>query len=315
MTGATLQPGKVSFPALGTTATLLVADPRGLDAARAVLNRELTAIDAACSRFRPDSELSRANAAEGSPVRVGTLFAEALQAALRAAEITAGVVDPTVGATVAALGYDRTFTTLRPEDIGPTGPVPRPAGWRSVEWDEETRLLRLPPGCALDLGATAKALAADRAARGAAAAAGCGVLVNLGGDLSVAGEAPPGGWRVAVADDHADPAPLSAPTVTITDGGLATSGTAVRTWRRGGRVLHHIVDPATGDIPAPVWRTVTVAAASCVDANTASTEAVVLGERATGRLRLSGLPARLVRVDGTVERLCGWPADHQGGAR
>uniref|UniRef100_UPI0015F0F479 FAD:protein FMN transferase n=1 Tax=Streptomyces shenzhenensis TaxID=943815 RepID=UPI0015F0F479 len=123
-----------------------------------------------------------------------------------------------------------------------------------------------------------------------------------------------------VADDHAATDTAGGPTVSITGGGLATSGTTVRTWRRGDRRVHHIVDPVTGDVPAPVWRTVSVAAVSCVAANIASTEAVVLGDRALDRLRRAGLPARLVRVDGTVERVCGWPADPtvehtEGGAR
>ncbi|WNM35838.1 FAD:protein FMN transferase [Streptomyces sp. Li-HN-5-11] len=309
------RPASVSFRALGTTASLLVADPGAMKAARRVLDAELAAIDAACSRFRPDSELSRVNAAGGAVLQVTGLFAEALDVALHAAEQTDGVVDPTVGAAVTALGYDVTFAALRPQDVRPVrvaGPSP---GRRAVEWDRAARRLRLPPGTALDLGATAKALAADRAARRAAEVADCGVLVNLGGDISVAGQAPPGGWRVAIADDHAAPDTGARPTVSITEGGLATSGTTVRTWRRGSRTLHHIVDPATGDVPAPVWRTVSVAAASCVAANTAGTEAVVLGERALGRLSRAGLPARLVRVDGTVERVCGWPEDTPGGAR
>jgi thiamine biosynthesis lipoprotein len=216
-----------------------------------------------------------------------------------------------------ALGYDRTFAQVaawRPEDTG-SATAPRPAaGWRTVRWDPVLRLLRLPAGTTLDLGATAKALAADRAARRAAAAVGCGVLVNLGGDLSAAGEPPDGGWRVAIADDHAAPdAGPGRPVVSIRDGGLATSGTTVRAWRRGGRTLHHIVDPATGDVPPAVWRTVSVAAGSCVDANTATTAALVLGERAPDWLRGTGLAARLVRVDGSVLCLGAWPAD--GGDR
>ncbi|MDT0468478.1 FAD:protein FMN transferase [Streptomyces gibsoniae] len=312
---ATTHPASVSFPALGTTASLLVADPDAMNAARHVLDGELAAIDAACSRFRPDSELSRVNAAGGAVFHVTALFAQALEVALHAAEVTDGVVDPTVGTAVTALGYDVTFTALRPQDVHPVRLAGPAAGWRAVEWDRAARQLRLPPGVALDLGATAKALAADRAARCAARETGCGVLVNLGGDISVAGQAPPGGWRIAIADDHAAPDTADRPTVSITEGGLATSGTTVRTWRRGGRRLHHIIDPATGDVPAPLWRTVTVAAASCVAANTAGTEAVVLGARALGRLRRAGLPARLVRVDGTVERVCGWPEDTAGGAR
>jgi thiamine biosynthesis lipoprotein len=312
------EPAAAVFSALGTTAALLTADPARAQDALLVLRAELAAVDAACSRFRPDSELSRANSAAGTgPVPVSALLAEAVETALRAAELTDGAVDPTVGPAVVALGYDRTFAQVaarRPEDTGPTT-APRPAaGWRTVRWDPALRLLRLPAGTTLDLGATAKALAADRAARRAAAAVGCGILVNLGGDLSAAGEPPDGGWRVAITDDHAAPdTGPGRPVVSIRDGGLATSGTTVRTWRRGGRTVHHIVDPATGDVPPPVWRTVSVAAGSCVDANTATTAALVLGERAPDWLRGTGLAARLVRVDGSVLCLGAWPAD--GGDR
>ncbi|MFG2307444.1 FAD:protein FMN transferase [Streptomyces sp. NPDC048566] len=312
--GGPTEPATAVFPALGTTATLLTADPARAGLTLSILRAELAAVDAACSRFRADSELSRVNAAAGTgPVPVGALLAEAVEVALRAAELTDGAVDPTVGSAVVALGYDRTFASVAAH-AGPA-PAPRPAaGRRAVRWDPVLRLLGLPAGTALDLGATAKALAADRAARRAAAAARCGVLVNLGGDLSAAGEPPAGGWRVAIADDHARPGPEPGagpglPVVSVRSGGLATSGTTVRTWRRGTRTLHHIVDPRTGDVPPPVWRTVSVAAGSCVDANTAATAAVVLGERAPGWLRSTGLPARLVRTDGSVTRLGAWPAD------
>ncbi|MFD1661121.1 FAD:protein FMN transferase, partial [Streptomyces caeni] len=138
---------------------------------------------------------------------------------------------------------------------------------------------------------------------------GCGVLVNLGGDISVAGPAPDDGWRIALADDHARPDPDGGPAVAVTDGGLATSGVRVRTWRRAGRALHHIVDPATGEPATPVWRTVTVAAATCVDANAAATAAIVRGEGAVDRLRRAALPARLVDLHGRVVRVGGWPPD------
>ena len=309
------EPARTTLRALGTTAVLLTADPAREGLALDVLRAELAAIDATCSRFRPDSELSRANAAAGTgrPIPVGPLLAEAVAVALRAAELTGGAVDPTVGPAVAALGYDRTFS-----EVARTGPAPtlRPAaGWRAVGWDPALRLLWLPAGTRLDLGATAKALAADRAARQAARATGCGVLVNLGGDLSVAGPPPDGGWRIALADDHAAEAATTGPVVTVRACGLATSGTAVRAWRRGGRIRHHIVDPATGDSAPLVWRTVSVAAADCVDANTATTAAIVLGEHAADWLRGTGLPARLVRPDGSVLRLNGWPAAPTEGTR
>ncbi len=133
--------------------------------------------------------------------------------------------------------------------------------------------------------------------------------MSLGGDLSTAGPPPDGGWQVEIADDHAAGSVVPGPVVSVHSGGLATSGTSVRTWRRAGRTLHHIVDPATGDVPPPVWRTVSVAAASCVDANTAGTTAIVRGDAALAWLRELALPARLVRTDGTVVTLGGWPAD------
>ncbi|MFF4212422.1 FAD:protein FMN transferase [Streptomyces sp. NPDC001796] len=312
MTVTAAAPATVSFPALGTTAVLLVTDPAALDNARRVLETELAAIDLACSRFRDDSELSRANAAAGREVTVSLLFAEALQTAFRAAELSDGTVDPTVGPAMSALGYDRTFASVRPEDVRPAAVV-RPAGWRSVQWDPGERRLRLPVGAGLDLGATAKALCADRAAARAARAVGCGVLVSLGGDLSVAGEPPEQGWQVGIADDHAGPWHPDAPVVAVRDGGLATSGVTTRTWRRGGRTLHHLVDPATGDVPPPVWRTVSVAAASCVDANTAATAAIVRAQAAPDWLRHHRLPARLVRTDGSVLTLGGWPPDPEPG--
>ncbi|MCL6735143.1 FAD:protein FMN transferase [Streptomyces neyagawaensis] len=302
-------PSRTVFPALGTTAALLVTDPAALPAAEATLRAELAAVDRACSRFRADSELTRVNASAGVTTAVGEYFADALQAALHAARLTDGAVDPTVGGALTALGYDRTFVSLLPEDARPV-PVARPApGWRRIAFDPHTRMLRLPPGTRLDLGATAKALSADRAARQAAAVTGCGVLVGLGGDLATAGPAPEGGWRIAVADDHARPAPEGGAAVAVTGGALATSGIRVRTWRRGGRILHHIVDPVSGEPAASVWRTVTVAAATCVDANAVSTAAIVLGDRAVDWLRGTGLPIRLAGVDGTVVRLGGWPPD------
>ncbi|MFI9357962.1 FAD:protein FMN transferase [Streptomyces lydicus] len=308
-------PTAVTFPALGTTAVLLVTDPCALPAAEAVLRSELAAIDATCSRFRPDSELARVNLAAGTPVTVSEPFAEALHVALRAAELTGGAVDPTVGRAVIALGYDRTFVSVRPEDARPL-PVARPApGWHRVVWNPRARRLRLPPGTSLDLGATAKALASDHAARRAAAATGCGALVSLGGDLAVAGRPPAGGWRIALSDDHAAPSPGRSPVVSVTAGALATSGTSVRSWRRAGRALHHIVDPATGEPAAVIWRTATVAAATCVDANTAATAAIVLGGDAVDWLRRTGLPARLVGVDGSVMQVGGWRDDAIAPAR
>lgn len=303
-----MTPPSCSFPALGTTATVCVTDAAALSEARAVLERELDAIDAACSRFRPDSELSRLNARAGRPVRIGETLYESVAVALRVAAVTDGLVDPTVGRSLRLAGYDRSFELLRPG----WGVRPQflPAhGWQAVEVDPEERTVRLPPGAELDLGATAKALAADRSAAEIAGSSGCGVLVSLGGDVAVAGTAPRDGWPIRIADDHAAPLEGPGPVVSISSGGLASSGTAVRRWRAGGVELHHILDPRTGRPAATPWRTVTVAAASCVDANAASTAAVVLGDRAPGWLAARGLPARLVSETGSVTHVCEWPLE------
>ena len=320
------EPAAADWQALGTQVWLLVTDPGQLAEGRRLLEADLAAVDQACSRFRPDSELMRlgmastgrpARAAQAGPgpastVEVSPLLAEAIAVALRAARMTDGDVDPTVADAMSDLGYDRDFSLL--PAVGPPVRLTVRAvpGWRQVGLDEQARLLTLPRGVHLDLGATAKAWAADRAASRLAGALGCGVLVGLGGDISVAGPPPPGGWRIRVQDITGrpeDPPEGPAAVVAIQAGGLATSSTTARRWRRGGDVLHHILDPRTG-LPAPVhWRTVSVAAASCVDANTASTAAIIRGPQALDWLSNLGLPARLVDAAGTVRTVGGWPAE------
>jgi thiamine biosynthesis lipoprotein len=300
----------VSLPALGTTATLCISEAFGLGRARAVLEHELSEVDDTCSRFRSDSELSRVNAAAGRPVTVSSRLYEAVEVALRAAACTDGLVDPTVGRTLRLAGYDRTFELVRRREPGAfTARFASVPGWRRIELDAERSAVRIPPGTELDLGATAKALAADRAARMVAEAVGCGVLVSLGGDVAVAGEPPADGWSIRLADDHAAPRDGSGPTVSIRSGGIASSGTTVRRWRSGESFLHHIVDPRTGRPARTPWRTVSVAASSCVDANVASTAAVVLGEHAPQWLSTRRLPARLTGETGSVLFVGGWPEE------
>jgi thiamine biosynthesis lipoprotein len=297
---------------------MVVTDAGRLAAARAMLEADLAAVDLACSRFRPDSEVvtldRQATGATGGtePVEVSPLLAEAIAVALRAARLTDGDVDPTVGAAMDAVGYDRDFSLVQPDGPAVKLTVRTVPGWRQVEFDEAARLLRVPPGVRLDLGATAKAWAADRSAARIAAGLGCGVLVGLGGDIAVSGEPPPGGWRIRVQDISGSPGdPPAGPSavVAIHAGGLATSSTAARRWRRGGDVLHHILDPRTGLPAAPVWRTVSVSAASCTDANIASTAAVIRGRAAPAWLTRLRLPARLVDEAGRVRTVGGWPAD------
>jgi len=298
-----------SFPAWGGIATVAVSDPDALQAATGAVRETIDEFDRGCSRFRADSELSALNRGSGRPVRVGAALLDSAQAALHAAQLTAGAVDPTVGAALISLGYDRDF-----DEMLAGGPRPirvravAAAGWRAVELDRERATIRLPRGVSLDLGATAKALAADRAAERASAAAGCGVLVSLSGDVAIAGEGPPEGWCVRVTDDHRAGPGAPGQTVTLRDGGLATSSTEVRRWQTTSGEVHHLLDPATGRPACGPWRTVSVAAQSCLGANIASTATVVRGEEAVAWLQELSLPARLVSQAAAVRHLGGWPA-------
>jgi len=296
--------------AIGTTIRLVVTDPTQLGSARAMLTDDLAALDLACSRFRSDSELMRLEARAGQPTTVSALLAGAVRAALRGAQLTDGLVDPTVGRAMETIGYDRDFASVPAQGGALRVTVSHIPQWRQIQLDDSANLLTVPAGVRLDLGATAKAWAADRSAEGIARVLDCGVLVSLGGDIAVAGEVPPGGWSIRVQDITGDPStPAQGPSdlIAIREGGLATSSTSARRWHRGGDLLHHILDPRTGRPADSDWRTVSVAAGSALDANIASTAAIIRGKSATGWLARLGLPARLVAVNGAVTTLAGWP--------
>ncbi len=294
------------FRAWGTEVLLLVDHPEA-DFVE-IAHQEIAAMDLACSRFRPDSELSRLNRARGRAVGVSPLFMEAVQTALWAARVTDGAVDPTVGEALDAIGYDRDIDEVRAADeslpIGRPSPVP---GWDVVDVDTARSEVRLPPDVRLDLGATAKALTVDRVARRVADVSGAGTLFSIGGDIRVEGAAPGGGWVLGVTEDpgHGQTDPDCV--ICVTEGGVATSGTTTRSWRRSSRQLHHIVDPTTGWPARGVWRLVTICAASCVDANAAATAAVVWGDGAPWRIGQLGLSARFAHNDGTTFAVGGWP--------
>jgi thiamine biosynthesis lipoprotein len=300
---------------------VVTSDGDRLPAAVEAVKRTVAEFDLACSRFREDSELSALNRAGGRDVRVSALMLEAVEAGLRAAELTDGDVDPTLGDALIALGYDRDFELGlvgqgADETRGAGGAAWRQgplrfasvAGWRTIRTDAEAGTVALGPGVSLDLGATAKALAADHAAASAQAEAVCSVLVNLGGDLAIAGPAPPDGWQIRVTDDHRSGPDAPGQWITIRSGGLATSSTTARRWSSGGVTVHHLLDPATGRPTDGGWRTVSVAAATCLDANIASTAAIVRGSRAPGWLAELNLPSRLVSDAGVVHHIAGWPS-------
>lgn len=304
-------PDTAQWSVWSTVARVVVTDPDLIDQARTLIEEELAAIDRAASRFRPDSEIRLLRNAAGSPVQVSPLLAEMIEVALRAARLTDGDVDPTIGNALIALGYDRTFSELPPDT--PTAAPPgrivittRPT-WRSVRLSGQ--VVSIPAGVLLDLGATAKAYAADRCARLVAETLDTGALVALGGDIATAGPAPEDGWQILVQDGPDEPASR----IAIPAGAaVATSSTLSRRWRSGGALHHHVLDPRTSRPANPVWRTVTVAANSCVEANTVTTAALIRGQRAVPWIGSLQLPARLVTASGDVLRLGGWP---QGASR
>jgi thiamine biosynthesis lipoprotein len=260
-------------------------------------------VDKAASRFRPDSELAAVNRRAGSMVPVSRLLIDLVDVSLVAASISGGAVDPTVGAAVVAAGYDQDIAAVR-NRLPYTAASPVPAsGWQNVQLNRKLALVGIPKGTVLDLGATAKAWTADRAALVLSKRHGCAVLVEIGGDLRAAGT-PAEPWVIGVAEREGDPVAK----VTLSHGGLTTSTRTARRWATHKGEAHHVIDPRTGAPADGPWRTASVWAPSAVRANTFSTALVATGEAALGRLTLAGHPARLVADDGEITELAGWPA-------
>lgn len=295
-----------TFTAIGTWHRIVATDAAALPEARALALDHLRALDAAASRFRQDSEVSRlAVAARQRTVsaHVSPILADHVRAALQVAALTDGLVDPTVGAAVVATGYDADLAVVRARDTAVAAGSAAVPGWRAVLLDDATDRLTVPAGCLLDLGSTAKAHAADTIARLLAALLPGGFLVDLGGDVAVGGALPDGGWQVGV--EAADGSVLQ---VVATSGqALATSSTRLRRWRTSAGPAHHVVDPRTGTTAPTTWAQVTCAGATALDANAASTAAIVLGVTAPSWLAERGIPARLDGQDGSVRLTPGWP--------
>ena len=225
------------------------------------------------SRFRPQSELNRINADPAPVAIVSRLFASVVRDALEAAAATDGLVDPTLGGAMVAAGYDRDFALLPALDSQTPSP-PVPGRWRSLRLSG--RLLARPPGTALDLNGVVKSLAVDASLE---LLEGDG-FVAAGGDVAARGAVAvglPGGGSLR-----------------LRSGGLATSGTTVRHWHRGGRLQHHLIDPRNGRPSTSRWDEVTVAAWSCLAADVAAKAAFLLGDDGPGWLDDRGLPGRFL---------------------
>ncbi|HET7691329.1 MAG TPA: FAD:protein FMN transferase [Nocardioidaceae bacterium] len=291
-----------SWSVWSTQAYLGVDSPSRLTHATAIAEELVAAVDRTCARFRPDSDLSRVNASPGRWVRVDPLLVAAVRVALGAAAACDGLVDPCLGRSMVTWGYDADLAVLRRRSpVAVTPSAPSPGRWRDLGWEADA--LCLPAGCALDLGATAKAWTADLVAETVAAELGCGVVFSLGGDVRVQSD---NGWPVSVSELPGD---RSAEVVWLHEGGLATSTVLARRWLTTTGWAHHLLDPRTGGpVEGPV-RTATAAGNTCVAANAASTAALVLGADAEHWLDSHGVTARLVLDDGSVRTVGDWPGE------
>jgi len=295
----------MKFEIWGLTGTLTTEHDAQMDDATKRLWYWLDAFDASCNRFRDDSELSRLNDSHGATVAISPALELALAAALRAADVTGSMVDPTVLPALLALGYDRDFDELATGDpILAHDAVPS-MGTASIHLDTMAHTVSLDPPCSLDLGASAKALVVDLVADDVAPSGG--VVVELGGDVAVRGEGPQGPWAIAVS--HSLVLDGNEPRISIRRGGIATSSTASRTWRVGEHTVNHIVDPRTGRCAQGLYTTATVSASDCVLANSFATAALLWNEDASYHIAQAGWSARLVRGDGSLDFVGGWPED------
>ena len=271
---------------------------RAVEIARSVM----ADVTLAASRFEPGTQILRLNAAAGSWVNVSPTMLALLREACRVAELTQGLVTPLTGASLAGIGYDRDIA-----EVGGTAVrvVPITHDWTEIEFASDA--VRIPAGSMLDLGASAKAWTADEIVRRAVAHGAEPVVASIGGDIAVGGECVDG-FLVEVSErEHPAPHDATSSLIRIFDGGLATSSTVVRRWHSATDEMHHILDPRTALPAQGPFRTVSVAAASCADANAASTAAIIMGESAVPWLNRAKLPARLIDQTGDVLTVAGWP--------
>jgi thiamine biosynthesis lipoprotein len=302
----------VSFRALGTYVELRVADPDLTDEVGALARDVLAEVDVTCSRFRADSDLSRANRRAGRWTAVSEVLIGMLRAALWAARETDGRVDPCLGDLLVAAGYDRTFARLRPS----TDPARLPHrhdsdAWRRVEVEQGR--IRVPKGCSLDLGAVGKGFAADLVALAILERYAVPAIVSVGGDVRVAeadGILPDDSrpaWPVRIAPDRASlDDPSVAADLWLTSGAVATSSVTARRWVRGGTEWHHVIDPRTARSTSGPWCSVSALAPSAAAANAYATVGLVLGAAALPWYAARGVPARLVGHAGEVVTTEAW---------
>ena len=286
---------ELAFPAMGTSVRLLAAPGAPLERARALIED----LEARLTRFDPHSELSSLNDDPRESVPASRALRDAVRAAIAGAAATDGLADPTLLGAVVRAGYDRSLVGHPRADVSSAldaAPAPRPAhpspvaAWRRVHVDDTAGTVSRPPGVRLDLGGSAKGLAADLATELLGAHGPC--AADLGGDLRVRGV-----HEVLVPNPVTG---LLADVVRLDDDAVATSGIDKRVWWDAtGRPAHHLLDPAT---ECPAWTGVVSATAKAPTAALAEAlakAAILAGPRA-GRAILARYGGLLITTQGVV---------------
>jgi FAD:protein FMN transferase len=293
----------------------------------------LREVECRLTRFAPESELSRLNAASGTWQPVSAPLLAVVEQSVAAAEASGGLFDPTILPVLEALGYDRDFKEIayREAAIAPTASgerdvVPAPGSWQRIELDGARRRVRLPPGVRLDFGGIAKGWAADVALQRYFSTLP-DVLIDVGGDVRARGGAQEGElWAIGIGDprrtpdaskaDAAQPVAQCVAVLTLGRGGLATSGATWRWWYHAGERQHHLIDPRTGR-PARLWIEATdqpAGAAPLIASATALAPTAAHAEVAAKLALLRGFPEALTIVDASWTAFCGYDADAAGAA-
>ncbi|MGC8481785.1 MAG: FAD:protein FMN transferase [Acidimicrobiales bacterium] len=301
------------FSAIGTYVDVASTLGAPIDELAAFAREEIGVLDKVASCFRSDSEVrtlfrsTRVQRPARQEYEVSSELFELLSFALWAAEITGGLVDPTIGGALARL-------KLYPVDADPTRAVLRRAdlvpGYRSITLDSSKRTAVLPRGVLLDFHSIAKGLWADRIARRLFERFRLDVLVGLGGDVGIA--APHGtSFPIAVPLSGSSEYAAGDPVIALDRGGIATSSTRWRTFDveilgEEGKGLTHIVDPSTAYPVHSSVESVSVVAPSAGVANVFSLATIVGGDRGLGLLEESGYAARVTTKHGDVSYFSSW---------
>jgi thiamine biosynthesis lipoprotein len=285
------------FPAMGGETEVQIS--AGSSADLASVRSVFEAHERTMSRFLPESELCALNAAAGRPFVASPLLFDVISEACGWACVTGGVFDPTLLDALEAAGYDRPFERISGSAAVLDRPKAQAAGWRAIAFDFDRDTITLPAGVRIDLGGIGKGYTVDRVIE--ALPAETSAMVNASGDLYAAGDGPEGdGWRIGVADPFEPARDLA--TIVVRDRGVATSGSAKRSWAAGDVRYHHLIDADERTSSRSDLLAVTVLAPSATAADVLAKTAFLLGSVAGPRFieRSAGAACLVVTLRGDV---------------